>query len=265
MRKALLAAALLLFVALAGCAGSKGDTSDVSGTSSTSGTRTSTTATPAANTPPSGSLSLSTSGGELPLAVNITLTGQDADGDNLTWALDFGDGNATNGTALPAELLHNYTSAGNFTVLFTLSDGKSNATYNATLTVSAASVNAATQEASGSWSVGLAACPHVFVGTYEDTTADQLAAGNGRSWSIFAIDPATWGATWTVLASASSGNPTGEETLELDFYDTAGVYMEYNSGSFGEAFSGTVPADAGYGVLFPCSGPGSFTYAAAFL
>jgi PKD repeat protein len=260
MRKALLAAALLVSLVLAGCA----DSGDDEFTTSTSTSATSTG--PAPNMPPSGSLSLSTAGGELPLAVNVSLAGQDADGDTLTWALDFGDGNATNGTALPVELMHNYTAAGNFTVLFTISDGLANATYNATLNVTAAAAgNAATQEATGDWTLGLVSCPHVLAGTFEGTTADELAMGDGVTWSVFAIDAATWGATWTVLAEAASGNPTGEETLELDFFDTAGAYMEYNSGSFGEAFSGTVPENAGYGVVFPCSGPGSFTYTAAFL
>jgi PKD repeat protein len=259
MRKALLSVALLVSFALAGCFG--GDEPEPT----TSSTTTSTSEAPAANTPPSGSLSLSTAGGELPLAVNITLAGQDADGDNLTWALDFGDGNATNGTTLPAELMHNYTAAGNFTVLFTLSDGVANVTYNATLNVSATAANAATQEATGGWTVGLVSCPHVLVGTFEETTADELAMGDGVTWSVFAIDAATWGATWTVLAESSFGNPAGAELIELDFYDTAGAYMEYNSGDFGTPFSGTVPDNAGFGVVFPCGGPGSFTYTAAFL
>ena len=70
----------------------------------------------------------------------FNLTGSDADSDPLVWDLDFGDGNATNGTSLPATVMHNYTKTGNLTVVFSVTDGKAPASYNVTVKVAGADV-----------------------------------------------------------------------------------------------------------------------------
>lgn len=149
--RALLAAALLLTLAFAGCAdgGGDGDKSSTttspsaSGSASKSGTKSSTGSSTATGTgapgnrAPTGQLAASLENGSIPLRVNFTLNGTDADGDALSWSLSFGDGNATQGSALPATAAHNYTRVGNFTVRYNVTDGKANATYNVTIRVGA--------------------------------------------------------------------------------------------------------------------------------
>lgn len=146
----ILALASLVTVSLAGCSGkdkdstttltsgtttSTGTTSSGStATTSPSSTTTSGASSPQSNHAPTGSLSASVPAGAVPLAVNFTLTGSDADGDALTWTLSFGDAttNAT-GTAVPATVAHNYALSGNFTVQYLLTDGKESASYNVTI------------------------------------------------------------------------------------------------------------------------------------
>lgn len=264
--KPLLACLLLSSLALAGCSDSKDDGGDASTSSSASRSSSApSTVTARPNLPPTGSIAVSTPGGALPLAVNVTLTGSDPESGPLSWTLAFGDGNSTNGTSLPASVAHNYTAAGNFTLLYRLSDGTSDATYNATINVTAgAATNSATQAAAGEWTVGALSCPHNGVGTFEEVAAEDLALGADVTWGYFAVDAATWGATWTVLAEGT-GPPAGISGVELDFYDTSGAYMEYNAGTLGTPFSGEVPENAGHAFVFPCSTPGSFTYNAAFV
>src|SRR5687768_9184834 len=80
---------------------SRSSTSASSTSASSSGTTSaSTTSTgPAANTPPTGSVSAVVNGTN----ATFSLTGTDADGEDLSWELDFGDGSArATGTDLPA-------------------------------------------------------------------------------------------------------------------------------------------------------------------
>ncbi len=76
-----------------------------------------------ANRAPTANLTADLTDGTAPLNVTFTLSGSDADGDNLTWTLSFGDGEATNGTTLPANVTHSFTAAGNYTVTLAVSDG----------------------------------------------------------------------------------------------------------------------------------------------
>jgi hypothetical protein len=112
-----------------------------SGNSSASATSTSTTspsqnatASNGTNQPPTGVINVTING----TMAHFNLTGSDPDGDQLAWTLDFGDGNATNGTSLPASVPHNYTAAGNFSVNYTLSDGLNSTSYPFNITVGGA-------------------------------------------------------------------------------------------------------------------------------
>ncbi|GAA3031594.1 PKD domain-containing protein [Actinokineospora globicatena] len=94
------------------------------------------TATGAANTAPTASLTLDTTRGVAPLLVTATPTGEDPQGDPLTYTLDFGDGTAPASGALPRGALgHTYSTAGTYLVRLTVSDGRLSATRTATVTV----------------------------------------------------------------------------------------------------------------------------------
>lgn len=124
----LLVGCIVALMLLAGCSDKKPDGADDSSRSSTSPT-----AAPAPNHPPTASMLANTTG-QAPLNVTFLLNGTDADGDAVTWTLDFGDASAAaNGTALPGNVTHLYAAAGLFNATLLVSDG--NATTNATLTL----------------------------------------------------------------------------------------------------------------------------------
>jgi PKD repeat protein len=83
---------------------------------------------PPANHRPTAQLTASADHGATPLRVNFTADGADVDGDALSWSLDFGDGNRTTGTALPAILPHEFARVGSYNATLTVQDGKLDAT-----------------------------------------------------------------------------------------------------------------------------------------
>lgn len=157
------ALAALLCASLAGCADDPErypngvPTPSTSRASTTTGgptTSSSTSTTGPGNQAPTGTISLALNGTN----ATFTLNGTDADGDALAWELDFGDGNATNGTTLPTVLNHTYVpgnatgngtgnatgnttgnatgnATGNITVVFTLSDGVHQVNYTVNVTL----------------------------------------------------------------------------------------------------------------------------------
>jgi PKD repeat protein len=88
------------------------------------------------NHAPTGSLNVSAINGTVPLTVNFTLNGTDLDGDAINWTLSFGDGNATNGTELPAQVAHDFTAPGSFNVTLNLTDGLNSTLYTTAIVVS---------------------------------------------------------------------------------------------------------------------------------
>lgn len=138
----------LLTVAFAGCAedaerypdgvpssSSTSRSQTASGSATGTGSASGTSTGPAGNgtgnetnTAPMASLEVTPENGTAPLNVTFSLAGTDADGDNLTWVLVFGDGNQTNGTSLPTTVNHTYAAAGNHTASLTVSDGSLNRT-----------------------------------------------------------------------------------------------------------------------------------------
>lgn len=95
------------------------------------------TSEPAPNAPPTADLAADATNGSAPLTVNFTLDGSDDDGDELSWTLDLGDGNDTDGVGLPATVAHNFAISGNYTVVLQVTDGTDTATANVTITVEA--------------------------------------------------------------------------------------------------------------------------------
>ena len=108
-------------------AATSSSTAPKSSTTTTSSSGTTSVGTPSTNLAPSANLTVTPANGIAPLAVTFTANGTD-DGDDLSWILDFGDGNKTNGTTLPATVEHTYTNARNYTASLTVSDGALNRT-----------------------------------------------------------------------------------------------------------------------------------------
>jgi hypothetical protein len=270
---AVLAIACLLALAFAGCSGkdkdggttsssssssSRSSTSATSSSSShsstgtTTGSSSSTSTGPSSNSPPSGSISATTNGTLAAFALN----GTDPDGDALSWTLAFGDGNSTNGTALPTTASHNYTASGNFTAAFTVSDGKDSVAYNVTLTVAAGGggtffvfsgavkANCATQ-CEGCDPASSVVCAPVAAGAFGcgsfnagSTPVGNGAQGNDCIWT--ALPDGAAGRAFT--AASTAGDP------DLDFIDVCNVVDGANTKSSWSAGpeAGTVPAG------FPC-------------
>jgi hypothetical protein len=154
MRNLALAAILTVSLALAGCSGDGGgdgettsssssssrssssasSTASSSSSSATGSSSSSTSGAPGPNQPPSGSISAQVNGTN----ATFTLTGSDPDGDIVVWDLAFGDGSTANGTSLPAEVVHDYPSAGNFTANFTITDGTDPVTYDLVVPIAGA-------------------------------------------------------------------------------------------------------------------------------
>lgn len=262
--RAALAVLLLLTALLAGCAdGGKGGDGDAtssstttsgipvptgSGTSSSSTSATGTTG-PAANNPPTGSIAAAING----TSVRFNMTGSDADGDALSWTLAFGDGNATSGTSLPANVTHTFK-AGNHTAVYNVTDGRLTTSYNLTVSVTNATGAASgpTQAVKGSWPVGAFGC-----GAEYEVFPAPLAEGSGGAYFVIEVagptlgQPYTMTMTWESTPVALGG--------DISFYDADGAFIDGNlvSGSSPLAFAGTVPAGAAFAVTTVCDVPGA--------
>jgi hypothetical protein len=284
---AMLAVVALLAVTLAGCSSTdperySGDVPDGSGSRSTSSSPTSTwppassssaSAAPAANGTghaPVGSLQATVNG----TSAVFELNGTDADGDAIAWTLDLGDGNQTNGTALPSVQAHNYTlpanvTTMNVTVRFALSDGVGNATYNATLLVGTPVPKVV---ATVSWQVGSAWClaqgaapPDPAPSSY---TYPSRAAGN--LYGELLVD-AAWAGKPFAADFGEAASPVDQGVVA--FYDSGKVLLaSADSGMpgappappaapepFAMLVSGTVPAAAAYAVFSNCGNPEGIT------
>jgi PKD repeat protein len=130
------------------------DTDGAETATQTSGTTTrSGTATPSNGTvrpggngtdrAPTANLTASPVNGTAPLNVTFSIGGADPEGGNLTWTLTLGNATVGNGTSVPTNHTHQFTEAGNYTVVLTVSDGANNATANVTVTVTAGGSGAA--------------------------------------------------------------------------------------------------------------------------
>ncbi|MEA3137437.1 MAG: hypothetical protein QOJ26_1855 [Thermoplasmata archaeon] len=273
---ALLATLTFVALAFAGCAGDGnggGDSSSSSSSSSrssTSGTGTtsrSSTAsatgsasatstgggTTATNQPPVGTISVTVDGAN----ATFSLSGSDPDGDTLVWDLTYGDGSKTNGTTLPANPVHTYASAGNFTANFTITDGQAPATYDVTVTLAGVGGGAGPQVVEGEWTTGIPACgPANPAQSLDYSGATPL---EGVAWVVFDVDPATYGKPFT----ATFANSPAYFADEVDFYLEDGTFLDYFPETGDSVVTGEVPATASFGALYACDpAPGSVSYTA---
>lgn len=207
---AFLAILTISAMALAGCSGdgdgdgdsttsssssSRSSTSatSTSGSSSSSSTSSSSTSTGPSNSPPTGSISVSVNGTN----ATFNMTGSDPDGDTFVWDLTFGDGNATNGTTLPANVTHQYSAnlTGNLTINYTITDGQDSTTYNVTITLGGGSKDSLTIEGSSTGLDPTAGGAPMIRGCLFGDYADPSPGGH---WH--AIDANVDGWSWTLTA-----------------------------------------------------------------
>lgn len=258
--RALAAILLLVGLALSGCFSGGNDDLEPSATASSSSTSTATTTTtprasssatsttsttsaptPQENRAPTGSIAAAING----TSVNFTLSGHDADGDALSWTLDFGDGNATQGTALPAEIAHNYTVAGNVTVLLAISDSQETASYNLTLALAPAA--SLSQAYAGGFVTSNPRCAPAPGVKY-----DAIPDSAGLSYDQVTVNPATHGKSFTVKFNILV--PQGH----LLFVDAAGAVLQEHSVGLPDdtdlsgTATGAVPGGAILAVFYGC-------------
>jgi PKD repeat protein len=239
---------LLIALAFAGCAGGADpEPSETTGSSSST-----TPSGPPPNQAPTGTIQVSAANGSVPLTVNFTLDGHDADKDNLTWTLSFGDGDATNGTELPATVSHNYTAPGNLTVLYIISDGIANATYNATLNLTASGEATLTLEPLHFAGGAELACLHCFA--QYNVCPDILAGVNEGACFYFEVPPEAVG------RSATFSNSNG--AVSVDFMadcSGSGAGVDYASDA-ASPYEAEIPNGAGCVLLYDSTLPlASFT------
>lgn len=256
----------LLTASLAGCAddperypgggpsASRTSTTGGPGGGASTGTATSSTTTTGGpggdNQPPTGSISVAVNGTN----ATFTLTGNDPDGDAIVWDLDFGDGNATNGTGLPALVNHTYAptnttgnatgnATGNITAVFTVSDGVEQANYTINVTLAAGGV---TQEFAGGWEDSNGHC----LGQTSTTVPPSLwfpAPAKAATYESFAVDAETHGAAFLVTYTFAEGSTGG-----ITFTDAAGAYLQRSLTGDTPTISGIVPPGAATAYLFSC-------------
>lgn len=269
---ALLAVLAILAVSFAGCSdggdgegdgtsssssSSASSTSTSTSRSSTSTTRssTSTSTGPAANKAPTGSLSASVNGTN----ATFKLTGSDPDKDALVWDLEFGDGNSTNGTTLPANVTHSYMNrTGNITANFTITDGKNPVTYNVTITLGGAQETLFTFAGSTLVPNPALSLEIPSFGSFGGAACGSFNSGESGGDCIFtALDPSLAGNSFAVVSSVGNS--------EADFWDSCDPVMGtfVDDGFFvgdGEA-TGTVPAGAGCVILWDAGDAADLAFA----
>lgn len=240
---ALLLAASLLAIALSGCAGDDvpgADPEDLSGLEGDP-------ATPPINRAPVANLTADLTNGTAPLNVTFTLSGSDADGDNLTWSFDAGDGNTTaNGTSLPATVNVTYAAVGNHSATLTVSDGTNETVQ--TFLVSVAEAAPAVVEDTRTILEGevSATCSNCYiVGSNACVDWNLQTPGGDCTW--FDLDPALVGQPFVTESPGDA---------DLEFRTSCSLTSQSVEihGVEGQE-SGTVP-DAGCVVLFEYSDPG---------
>ena len=94
------------------------------------------TVNPPGNTPPEASPTATPNSGAAPLTVAFAANAFDADGDELTYAWDFGDPTSADNTSTEENPSHTYDNPGTYVAWLTVSDGELEVTESLTITVS---------------------------------------------------------------------------------------------------------------------------------
>lgn len=263
--RAFLMALLLLVAGVAGCSDAGDDDPQPTASTSASASRSpsssstattsasSTSSAPAANQPPTGGVSAVLNG----TLAAFNLTGQDPDGDAVSWTLAFGDGNVTNGTSLPAAVEHTYV-PGNYSVRYNVTDGRLTSTFNLTLTVNATAGGGIIQTVTGSWDLG---SPPTCAPSYANPYHPANAAAHEVIHFIADVDPATIGHTFTATFGAPG---PGQQSARMWFSNPATINIQaFAAAGSPPVATGVVPEGAEK-VTFAVCGPqgSSITYTA---
>lgn len=168
------------------------------------------------NRNPAAQISANPTSGRAPLTVNFAATGSsDPDGDALTYAWDFGDGQAGTG----ATISHTYTASGSFSARVTVSDGRGGTDYR-TLTIGVGTPPSATITTPVAGALYAAGDTISFAGSANDPE-DGLLPATAFSWTVLlhhdvhthpAVGPLTG------VTSASITIPTTGHTEHTVFY-----------------------------------------------
>lgn len=188
--------------------------------------------------------------GTTPMDVTFSIIDSSEEGGNYNWTIEFGDGNSTNGTDVPAVVEHTFFEIGEYVANLTLSNeaGESNASLNITARDFAAERHA------GAWETGVLAC---VAGSQEEW---QFSEFNETSHVEFPVNNTTWNLTFFAVFDAD-----GADSWMVDFYDEDAALVASFTQTDNSTVNGTVPENATLLVLWACqpSGGGSAEYAAA--
>jgi hypothetical protein len=276
--QALLALLTMFALAFAGCAGETGGddgddvqpsatqtttqaaTSTTSASTPTSASST-TTAQPPTNKPPTGSITAVVDG----LNASFSLTGSDPDGDTVVWDLDFGDGETTSGTTLPATVDHTYA-PGNFSVAFTVTDGSARNSYSLAISVLGANVDmvvfTGAQEFPSSPLMSFEISTPVVSGFLGASVCVGFNEGeNGQDCVWFELDASLVGKDFTL--TADEGDPDYEfwpACSPMDDSATPPVSFAIAGSIADGPESGTIPEGAGCIVIWAKLPPAMPTY-----
>lgn len=184
------------------------------------------------NTDPTVTVAADVTSGAAPLAVNLTATGADADGDELSYAWDFGDETTGEG----ATVAHTYTAAGTWTATVTVTDGQGG--------TASASVEIVVEGAGTgkTWIVDAVdnATGNYWVSRDTGTSEVTVQVGDTVEWQFgqatMAHDVSSRGSNWDpeLRESRSPGGPPVRYT-----FTKPGVY-EYWCSIHGATMTGTV-------------------------
>lgn len=234
---------LLIALLLSGCL-----TGDEVPAPATSSTTTSSRTVPSNTTAPVrvANLTADLANGTAPLLVNFTLN---ATGNASSWALAFGDGATSNGTAFPATVNHTYAIGGNFSANLTVNyPGGQNVSAAVKLTILVPAGRPAPDvlvfEFADSLGcvgdLGVEACISFNAGP------DFPISGIDGYWQ--ALDERYWGLSFTTTVD----NPLGDSDCSFTDADHA-VIGEANNG--GSPCTGAVPDGTAFIFLYPYAAP----------
>ncbi|MBD3343767.1 MAG: PKD domain-containing protein, partial [Chitinivibrionales bacterium] len=191
---------------------------------------------PPTNNPPSANFTADPASGEAPLDVTVDASGSsDPDGDNLSYTWDFGDGVSSSGMTAG----HTYTTAGNYTITLTVSDGNGGSDQATT------AISVSSQPANNAPSASFTAMPtsgEAPLAVSVDASGSTDPDGDALSYS------------WNFGDGVSSSGPTASHT-----YTSAGNYtitLTVNDGNGGsdqatEAIAVSTPSGGGTVTLNP--------------
>lgn len=189
--------------------------------------------------------------GSAPLRVNLTLSAEGAD-DNTTWRVDFGDGNTTEGSALPATVDHTF-GPGNHTVTATFQRGNETASTNLTVTAAASAAGPVLPEQTHfEFGDSLGCAGDVLGAAGLDCITFTLGPdGNGIDGYWQELGEAYWGLSLTSTVN-QGGGPLADSDCVFTDADHA-VVGEANNG--GGPCVGSIPQGTQWLFIYPYAAP----------